>query len=321
MRFRPETGTFSTGASASAGGNLFYAIESSSRNNLILVAGNLADQLAAIYYNSVSGGLETTQTLTTLNSPRSIAIHPDGGFAYAGYVSVAGMSIYSIATQSNPPVVANVAHFAHGGITYYDLKFTPDGRYLLGSIPNTKQISVYEANSTTGYVTYVGQGPVLPVAEFLAVAPNGRTIYSVGYYVDDSVSALRLDPSTGALSLIATYNTGQGTIGGRVKVSADGNWLFVGNQGPTITLFRIDSDGALTMQGTHSVGEDCSVLNVLLDPRGNWVFAVCGATNEGTLRALRFDSSKGSLSLVSKSDYIFTQRGAALLRQLNPKLQ
>ena len=126
--------------------------------------------------------------------------------------------------------------------------------------PGTKPYFVYVGTSTgdpTGGIHVLRFDPAdgsltrAPVAvtrilnpSFLALAPDGRTLYAVSEVEDGAVAAFRRD-STGALRELDRRSSG-GAGPAYVAVSASGRWLTVANYGGgSVALLPIDEDGAL----------------------------------------------------------------------------
>ncbi len=80
---------------------------------------------------------------------------------------------------------------------------------------------------------------------FLALAPDGRTVYAVSEVDDGAVAAFRRDDSTGALTELGRRSSG-GAGPAYVAVDASGRWLTVANYGGgSVALLPVDGDGAL----------------------------------------------------------------------------
>ncbi|MDX1675234.1 MAG: lactonase family protein [Longimicrobiales bacterium] len=87
--------------------------------------------------------------------------------------------------------------------------------------------------------------PVAPVPNpsFLALAPDGRTLYAVREVDDGGVAVFRRDPGSGALTAL-----GRGSSGGagpaHLSVHPTGRWLLVANYGGgTVALLPVGDDG------------------------------------------------------------------------------
>ena len=80
---------------------------------------------------------------------------------------------------------------------------------------------------------------------FLALAPDGRTVYAVSETEDGAVAAFRRDAATGALTELGRRSSG-GAGPAYVAVDGSGRWLTVANYGGgSVALLPIDEDGLL----------------------------------------------------------------------------
>ena len=88
--------------------------------------------------------------------------------------------------------------------------------------------------------------PVTPVPNpsFLALAPDGRTLYAVREVRDGGVAAFRRDPGSGALTPLGRAPAG-GPGPAYVSVHPTGRWLLVANYGGgSVALLPVGEDGA-----------------------------------------------------------------------------
>lgn len=95
----------------------------------------------------------------------------------------------------------------------------------------------------------LGRAPVPPARildpSFLALAPDGRTVYAVSEVEDGAVAAFRRDAATGALAELGRRSSG-GAGPAYVAVDASGRWLTVANYGGgSVALLPVDEDGLL----------------------------------------------------------------------------
>jgi len=140
----------------------------------------------------------------------------------------------------------------------------PLGRFvyvanLVSNSSSQSTISMYTINATTGALTPTTPATVptgwLPQA--IAIDPLGRFVYTAN--TDDStVSMFTIDPTTGNLTLNASATNPSGTIGAlgepfRIDFDPTGKFVYVTNEGGSVSIYTVNSDGALTNAGTTGV--------------------------------------------------------------------
>lgn len=105
--------------------------------------------------------------IPTANGPEAIALSPDGKQVWVGHRPAGGISIIDTATRK---VTANipVEHFV------FRLAFTPDGRYVLATVPDGGIVEVFEAGSgdRVKQIETPGGAPVT-----VAIDPDGSRAF------------------------------------------------------------------------------------------------------------------------------------------------
>ncbi|MEU1455813.1 lactonase family protein [Streptomyces avermitilis] len=157
---------------------------------------------------------------------------------------------------------------------------------------------------TTGKIT--GTGTVTQVGDpsYLAVHPDGRTLYAVDERQDGGVSAVRLADK----KVLGTRDTG-GAAPCHLSVHPGGRWLLSANYASgSVAVHPIGASGALgerTDLVTHSSPspgpgqEGPHAHQFLTSPDGGHVLAVDLGTD--TVYSYRLDLSKGTLTEVSQA--------------------
>ena len=105
--------------------------------------------------------------ITTAKGPEGIALSPDGKQLWVAHRPSGGISIIDTATQKVTSTI-DVEHFA------FRLAFTPDGKYVLGTIPDGGVVEVYEA-ATGDRVKKIETPGGAPVT--LAMDPDGTRAF------------------------------------------------------------------------------------------------------------------------------------------------
>ncbi|WAZ25815.1 lactonase family protein [Streptomyces cinnabarinus] len=156
----------------------------------------------------------------------------------------------------------------------------------------------------TGRITGVGTIGDIPDPSYLAVHPDGRTLYAVNEREDGAVTAVRLSDR----KVLGSRGSG-GSAPCHLSVHPGGRWLFSANYGTgSVAVHPIESSGALgerTDLVTHSrpaPGPDQDgphAHQILTSPDGGHVLAVDLGTD--TVYTYHLDETKGTLAEVSRA--------------------
>jgi 6-phosphogluconolactonase (cycloisomerase 2 family) len=160
---------------------------------------------------------------------------------------------------------------------------------------------------TTGRITGTGTLTGIGDPSYLAVHPDGRSLYAVNEREDGSVTAVRLSKS-GRHKVLGTRTTG-GAAPTHLSVHPGGRWLLSANYGSgSVAVHPIESSGALgerTDLVTHSSPppgpgqEGPHAHQFITSPDGSHVLAVDLGTD--TVYTYRLDESAGTLRPVSQA--------------------
>ena len=114
-----------------------------------------------------------------------------------------------------------------------------------------KGIYLFEADLVTGILTYRGVAPDLANPWWIAINPAGTTLYAANEIstkpgdTSGSISAYRINRSTGALTLLNTVDSG-GSRPAQLSVHPSGKYVLVANfSGNSLVVFPVQSDGSL----------------------------------------------------------------------------
>ncbi|MEU0005216.1 lactonase family protein [Streptomyces sp. NPDC006314] len=156
----------------------------------------------------------------------------------------------------------------------------------------------------TGRITGAGTLPGVPDPSYLAVHPDGRTLYAVNERQDGGVTAVRLVDRR----VLGTWSTG-GAGPCHLSVHPTGRWLLSANYGSgSVTVHPIDGSGALgerTDLVTHSSPapgpgqQGPHAHQFLTSPDGGHVLAVDLGTD--TVYTYRLDRAEGTLTEVARA--------------------
>ncbi|MGW0601306.1 lactonase family protein [Streptomyces sp. NPDC002776] len=167
-----------------------------------------------------------------------------------------------------------------------------------------KGVGVASYDPGTGRVTGAGVLADLADPSYLAVHPDGRTLYAVNERADGAVTAVRLSDR----EVLGSRSTG-GQAPCHLSVHPSGRWLFSANYGTgSVAVHPVAASGALG-ERTHLVthadpapgpGQDGPHAHqVVTSPDGGHVLAVDLGTD--TVYTYRLDPAKGTLAEVSRA--------------------
>ena len=259
---------FLTGGNGSGGG--FY-----SSNRIIVVKGPTTDFLyasnsgsntvSAFTINPASGYLMPVPgspfSTGALNDPSnsgiSLAATPDGQYLYAGSTGYdtnfnpAPITIFSIDPTTGALTVTNRSTVPAGG-PMSNLTVSPDGKYLVATLPNSSSIAVFAIHGPGTPHEFHNSPYVLNSGAATSVEFNcaGNLLYAGGtqgnIYVFNFASG-NLTPLTG--SPFTTPTSGNNVV----ALSTDDSTLFASDPGNgTVTAFTVDANGGLTVPGTSA---------------------------------------------------------------------
>ncbi|MEM7351988.1 MAG: beta-propeller fold lactonase family protein [Acidobacteriota bacterium] len=242
-----------------------------------------------------------------LDSPRAIAVSPDGFHVYA--VSDRDNTLVTLARDptSGSLTFLQALEFPIGGgygRDFNGVALSPDGRYLYIIEDRIGLVGVLARDSTTGAVTFVDEDAFDSYNQDptdLAPSPDGRHLYVAS---DVGIFLLDLDPDTGALSLRERFAASEVNA---LQLSADGRFLLAVRTGlyGTISSLQVWErslvDGSLTLLEEHFDGQDgveglAAPRSVALAADGRRVYVV--GRDDNALAVFDRDPERGSLSFV-----------------------
>ncbi|QUW95578.1 lactonase family protein [Streptomyces sp. V17-9] len=181
-------------------------------------------------------------------------------------------------------------------------------RLLLGTYTSAEGggtgVGLAEYDPGTGLITGRGVLAEMDDPSYLAVHPDGRTLYAVNERADGAVTAVRLSDRR----VLGSRST-SGAAPCHLSVHPGGRWLFSANYGSgSVAVHPIDASGALgerTDLVTHSAPppgpgqQGPHAHQVLTAPDGGHVLAVDLGTD--TVYTYRLDEDAGTLAEVSRA--------------------
>ena len=133
------------------------------------------------------------------------------------------------------------------------------GTYTTGK---SKGIYVYKFNSRNGEVEWVSNTDSSANPSFLAIAPNGKTIYAVNEVSQSqtgAVASYTFDAANGKLNFLNLQPSGS-EHPCHVSITKDGKWVAVANYtGGSLALLPVNADGSLQPLVQHIINKGKSV--------------------------------------------------------------
>ena len=229
---------------------------------------------------------------------------------------------------------------------------SPDGRFVY-SISNVNQrLNAYMRDNDTGMIDLIQsvQNPDPAIGDYglrsvdgMAISPDGQYIYVTGLNndpFDASISWFERDSDTGMLTYAGKIlqdvdiPSGYGNPNGELRISADGFFLYAGDDGSNgqILVFSRANNGVIQHVETVSNGGDLNGLNrYTISPDGNNLYAVSGMpgsisnsnalvvfnrnpttgqlTHSQTFSDVTVDSANGIAGLLASEDVIVSSDG------------
>lgn len=183
----------------------------------------------------------------------------------------------------------------------------PSNRFALAADLGVDRVLVYRIDLDGGSLGHVERGAarMRPGAgpRHLAFHPSLPLVF-VANELDSTVTALRFDGESGALSVIETRSTlPTGWTGtsyvADIHVAPSGRTLYVSNRGHnSIAVFSVaEATGALALEQVISTEGDWP-RNFTLDPTGQWLLVA--NQRSGSIVVFRRDENSGRLTLTSQ---------------------
>lgn len=210
--------------------------------------------------------VQGTGTITGLTGVRSVVASPDGKFIYGAGLADDAIEIFSrnlsTGLLTETTAVSSPNTLGLDGVS--GLAISPDGRHLYSAATVDDTVVSFSRNLTTGALTFVASYPDnigavtgLNGVSDLLLSPDGRSVYAVTP-TDDALTVFARTASTGALTFVASYPDGVGTVDGldgasALAMSADGRFVYVAaaTESAVSVFSRTLSTGALTFVQVH----------------------------------------------------------------------
>lgn len=226
---------------------------------------------------------------------------PPAGPQYAYVASAVDNKIYAYhINPSTGQLTTNGTVTA--GSSPIQIAFDPTHQFAYVANQGSHDVSMYTHDKNTGVLTpigIIGTGGLNPVS--IAVDPSGRFVYVVNQNSGATigVSAFRIDPANGNLTLIGSVPAGVEPWS--ITIDPTGAYAYVssGDTTPTtnfVYAFSIDQNtGALTAIGTPVPAPEVAV-HVTVDPSGHFAYLASGVSH--TITGYKIDVTTGVLTKI-----------------------
>ena len=209
----------------------------------VYVAAWIADAVAWFSRNTDTGSpdfgkltyLDRYQSSTTIDTPRCVAISPDGEHVYVGASTggIPGGSTGTLAWFDRDPV--------SGALTYVDkdtrtetdgicsLAFSPTGTHVYATAQDIASVAWFSRDAGTGAATYGDRHydiSTLVTAQSVAVSPDGLNAY-VAAGGSDTVAWFGRDSTSGDVAPLGAYSNVNIDHARSLAVSPDGKNVYV----------------------------------------------------------------------------------------------
>jgi len=298
---------YSTGSTSS------NSVTLSSNGRTLYVANATTNDISAWVIVQPSGALSPVagSRFKAGTNPGKLIVDAANRFAYVANGGSNDIYTYSIDPATGALTEVPGSRVATG-TTPADLQLHRTGKFVYVASTADPNISGYRINASTGVLTPIQGSPfatpavpgdVTPLTGGrppLLMHPNGKLLF-VRSTLAKTVSVMKIDPASGALTLAtgSPYGVGDGAVW--LTLDPSGQFLYVANRGTntlspgSISAFKVDtSSGALTEITGSPFGLSGGPAMVKVDPSGQFLFAASGATD--LVYGLKIDQVTGALT-------------------------
>src|SRR5579883_1510250 len=313
---------------AAAGGPSVMAVAPDRR--MLYVGQRGGPALTAFRIDPETGGLAAAGTAAQPHAPTFLAPDRSGRFLLVAYYQGGGAAVFRLAADGT----VGAASQAWLATTTGAHAIATDRSNRFAYVPHIARIqdnvleppkNIPGPNTIMQFRFDPQQGQLAPNAPFRLEPPGllgprhfcFHPSLDVVYFSNEqgcSVTAYRLDPTSGTLTAMQTAPTLPAGFSGRntcsqIHLTPSGRFLYVGNRGHnSIAAFAVDAgSGELSLAG-HAATEAVPSA-FCLDRDGRFLFAA--GTASGRLAAYRIDAAAGTLSPLDS--YAVGRRPAAVL--------
>ena len=269
------------------------AVTCTSATGLALVANSSSNSLSIFRVDSSTGVLTSAGApVATGQYPFSVAVTPNGQFAYLSNLVGGTLSSYSIDKVAG--VLTPIPLSSPGTQNPFGIAMDPLGRYLWVANYSSHTVSAFAINTGTGVLAAVG----LPLATggfpyALAVHPSGNFVY-LANETGNSVMVFSVNAGTGALTLVPGTIANSVLAPHAIAIDPSGRFAYASSNGSSSgSAFSINqSTGVLTAVGWFPCG--ASPESVVVHPNGAYAYVANQGSN--TVSVFAINQTTGALT-------------------------
>lgn len=241
--------------------------------------------------DTVSGALTANgpDVKTGGYSPKALAIHPSGKFAYVANEESSTVSTFSIDAATGRLSLVGTPIAA--GWAPKSIAVHPTGKFLYVANSKGQSIIVYAIDSVTGALTWVDEADDYAAAhQFVVVHPSGRYAFTSNVtFTAGQVFAWAINPGTGALTPLNAMTLSATPYA--MSLHPSGKFVYVASrgipnssQGETMSIYAVDpATGQLSESGSAmATGVLGRCFNI--DPSGRYAYLANNGPSGGQPR-------------------------------------
>ncbi|MEU6348524.1 lactonase family protein [Streptomyces sp. NPDC047072] len=259
------------------------------------------DGIGLATYDTGSGRIKHTGTLTGLTNPSYLALHPDG------------RTLYTVAEQDAGAVTAVrladrriLGSRSTGGAGPCHLSVHPSGRWLLSANYASGSVAVHPIDasgalgerreSVTHSTPAPGPGQEGPHAHQFVTSPDGGHVLAVDLGTD-TVYSYRLNQRTGTLTEVARAHTRAGAGPRHLTFHPGGRYAYLANEvDNTVAVCAYDrATGRLTVGAAQSTGTGSTTsypAQLLVTANGSYAYLANRGHDSLTRYAVEADGAR-----------------------------
>lgn len=261
-----------------------------------LVANPGDNTLSSYAVNPSTGQLRHCGYSNTATGPQSVAIHPDGTYAYVACGATGTVEFYAI----NPGGSLGYFQSLAAGTNPYAVTVDPMGRFVYVANFGSNDVAAFTLEQSNGWLTPAGRFAAGAQPLSVSVDPTGRFAYVACN--DSQVYAYSIHATTGALTAVAgnPFSTaGSGSVRS-VAIDPSGQFVFTANASGSLSAYSIHpTTGALTSVAGSPFAAGSFPVSVTVDPTGR--FAYVANFDSNNVSAFAINPTSGALSSLGVS--------------------
>jgi len=292
---------FLSGCPDGGGGGLGFE---SAGIQVAYVANSGSGDVSAYTINPATGALTAVGSPVALGgaSPSSIAVSPNGSFAYL----TASDGVHAFTINASTGALASVTGSPFpAGNTPSAVTVSPNSAFLYVSNQGSNNVSAYTINGTTGALTQITGPQASPFAagilpQAVTVSPNNNFVY-VANSGSNAISAFAIEASGALTPVVPTLpnlnpTPSGGTTPNGLAITPNGQFLYVSNGGSSnVTAFSINgTSGELAAVTGSPFAAGTTPSGITVEPNGRFLYAANGGVS-GTVSAYTITAGTGVL--------------------------